>query len=710
MNFPLNFNLMHGRDWTNPADPNHQYEDEVPLPFDPNIVKKNAMRLGLSDNDAWNFAQMVIDEFRTQRRTHPDAPTTNVSIANAFQKQAEIIRQRHEQAEEAEKRSAGATIAESMQIAVANASSEFRLPLKDDAVTVETIRVNGQNRQKYKFSQEAQDQFFDGQDPYKAEEHIKAVDLMQDNQDMITALCNSIELAVELAKHLAPKDIINLYCANRAFHNAIKGHLMSSVRMWIAYNAPEAGKIFPFQFYKRHLIEDPMGRTYGQMYEGLSEAVQPPIDKRNEVRAVPGLKYLQLVIGRDRCCRDILAIMARNGHRMPSSMHSTLLRLWLYLEISTTRQRQAIIRNKTWWSDHDLYNAQFFLIKLAMHFNDPVFGPSTHELVQLMMGQKGLYPLWQLLTNKKYTNLREFVQLKVRYDFRQESIRGGREFFELPFYSIPADDVGIGHTEGWGTFSNKHLVRPDESIPMEAVRRGLELDRHLMYMVTWGYFDVQTGENLVPTEEEMYIEDEAEVLENMDTTDFWQRKHALKKRWASLTEEQRREIMDEDEDERLRALAWGQNIEDFDDIDCDFDDYSICSADLDEHFNPADPDFEDDEGSLTDDDFFHPGEPIDDDPNSEPYTLDDEINRGFRLRPQPADQPSTAPAKDDKQGWADFVNKSLMSMPVELNEDEEQVMPHEPFDMKNLEVEQAWEKALRAQGYEWRAQFGLLPY
>jgi hypothetical protein len=74
--------------------------------------------------------------------------------------------------------------------------------------------------------------------------------------------------------------------------------------------------------------------------------------------------------------------------------------------------------------------------------------------------------------------------------------------------------------------------------------------------MVWGYIDFETGENIVPTEEDIYISDEEEKLGNTDRTHHWQRKHALKKRWAELTPEQQQEIKDDDNDEHLRAMAW----------------------------------------------------------------------------------------------------------------------------------------------------------
>ena len=76
------------------------------------------------------------------------------------------------------------------------------------------------------------------------------------------------------------------------------------------------------------------------------------------------------------------------------------------------------MRNKDIWTDCDLYNAQLLFVKLGMHFNDHVYVPGSLELLHLMMGQRGLYPLWQLLMRKRFTTLPEILQLKVQYDLQ----------------------------------------------------------------------------------------------------------------------------------------------------------------------------------------------------------------------------------------------------------------------------------------------------
>ncbi|KAL7936676.1 hypothetical protein V8C35DRAFT_332925 [Trichoderma chlorosporum] len=495
-------------------------------------------------------------------------------------------------------------------------------------VTIEEVDVNGMKTKMFKFDDLDVDNYFGNVDPYDAPKKPKSI-TSYSGKDLISVICQNVELAVELGKHLNGKDIMNLCLANRSCYEAVSGYLLSSIRAWIEHKAPEAGRIFHYQLYAKHLVDDPQKRTWMALNQGKTTSP----NKDGKIRKVPGLKYLQLVLGRDKYCREILAIMARCGHRMPSTMHHSLLRLWLLMDISTTQQRQAMLQMTHLFKDVDLYNMQMFFIKLGMLFNDPVYGPNTFDLVQLMMGQKGLFKLWQLLTRKKFNKLADIVDLKLRYDFN--FLGEGTYWMEhslSQIQGIPLHEIGQQHKEGWGA-GRMHLLRPDEAVPVEAVRRGLQLDDHLSHMVIWGYFDWKTGENIVPSLEEMYIEDEDEVLANVDTLEHWKPKHVLKKRWNELTPQQQDEILSDEEDERLRAQAWCGTL-----------------------------DADDDAGSLDD------GSDTDSDKSLD---LDEEINRGYIVPPQPKDHESTVPAADDAQGWINFVNESILGgMVPDLGEDE----------------------------------------
>ncbi|KAM0342249.1 hypothetical protein ACHAPU_009654 [Fusarium lateritium] len=520
-------------------------------------------------------------------------------------------------------------------------------------VAIDEVKDQSGAKKRVKIGQAYVSGRFQGQDLYQTKDDMDQLilSLKHTSFDIITALCCNLELAIEIGKHLPPKDIINLYIASVSFRKAVKGHMLSCIRLWVDYNAREAGKVFHWRLYGKILIKDPAGRILGvKESQYLENRWETSKTNPTNIRLVPGLRYLQLVLGRDRYCREIIAIMARMGFRMPETMHSTLLRLWVLLEISTTRQRQLFLRNQDYWTEQHIYNVQFFLVKLAMAFTHPFFHPHTTDMVRLMMGQKGLFPLWQLLMRQKYTNITEIMELKARYDLiLSQSVLNMIQNENLnTAFGVPLETIGLGHREGWGK-GLSHLARPDEIIPIEAVLRGLYLDDHITQMMIWGYIDFETGENLVPTEEEMYISDEEEKLGKTDRSHHWQRKHALKKRWAELTPEEQQEIKDDDEDERLRAMAWSTDH---------------CSS-------PGDEESESEDES------------------DGVYDINAEINRGYRMPALPKVGTSTKDKSsnnaengslsglfaedlsgEDKQAWQTLYTDMVRHVPPEVSDDD----------------------------------------
>jgi hypothetical protein len=300
-------------------------------------------------------------------------------------------------------------------------------------------------------------------------------------------LGNYPEVMMEIATYLRPKDLVNLYSVSKDFHDIIESFLSHTMLSAAKKQAPESASVFLFKFYGDLCIPDPAGRLH-------------PI-RDTETRLVPGLRWLRMVVHRERTIRDILALMARQGHRMPEGMSLSLKKMWLIMDVSINRQRVQLLRSP-FFTDMDIFNMQLFVVKLDMRFNDPNDGPGEDKLRKLMLGQRGLTPLCKLLKREIGLTPIEIIQMGIRYAY---SVRP--EYRGLPLLGIPPEQIGVGHLEGWGN-GKIHLLRPDELTMRESIRRRLGLKDHIMGMLLWGYVDPVTGENLEPTDEEKYMSDE----------------------------------------------------------------------------------------------------------------------------------------------------------------------------------------------------------
>ncbi|KAH8888887.1 hypothetical protein GQ53DRAFT_871309 [Thozetella sp. PMI_491] len=374
--------------------------------------------------------------------------------------------------------------------------------------------------------------------------------------DLLASICTSADVTVAVCKHLYPVDIINLYSLSKDFHDVLNTFMRSCILALANHMAPAAARICRPQVYPHLYIDDPLGRPQDPAYHDLKHlwlgtAPKPVTD--TTTRKVPGLRWLTMVHHRERCCRDIVATMARMGHRLAKDSREMLLKLWLMMDIATNEGRVRIVRSRRLFTDQDIYNAHLFFIKLLLLFNNPVHGPESPRLMHLFLGQRSLRPLWSLLRRKAFQTEHEIIFAGLWYDIQptQQQIDVRRAL-----RGIHIDQVGTGHLEGWGQ-GLVHLLRPDEVLPIEAVRRNMPIQDHLDFFLHFGHVDLMTGRNLVPSLEEMYMSDDEYDWPDPDfdksidggcgnvpfELDMWQPRHARKARWGTLTTEEKKEIL-----------------------------------------------------------------------------------------------------------------------------------------------------------------------
>ena len=329
----------------------------------------------------------------------------------------------------------------------------------------------------------------------------KTVKQTAPTHDFMEGLSNYPEILMEIAKYVEPKDLVKLYSMSKPFHEIISSYLSHTMRLAAKTQAPESASVFRFKFYGELCTLDPIAR--------------PHPHKLNEVRMVPSLRWLQMVVHRDKTVCDILALMARQGHRMPSDMSLSLKKMWLVMDVSTCRQRVQLM-NSPYYTDKDIFNMQMFFVKLDMRFNSPYDGPGNDQLRRLMLGQRGLTPLRHLLKRKIGLTEIELSKMGARYMYNFDPMYRG-----MPFFDIPPEEIGIGHLEGWGK-GHVHLYRPDQLVIRESVRRRLDLKSHIMGMLIWGYIDPRTGKNIEVSDEEKYMsESDTEGEEYLAWNDEW---------------------------------------------------------------------------------------------------------------------------------------------------------------------------------------------
>ena len=274
--------------------------------------------------------------------------------------------------------------------------------------------------------------------------------------------------------------------------------------------APESSKTFLFKAYKSLCMPDPAKRPH-------------PL-RESQVRLVPSFRWLRMVLYREATVQTIMACLARQGHRLPVRTSLTLKRIWLTMDIGLNVKRIGLMHNTSFWTDEDLRLATLLMIKLDLRFMDPIDGAGETALRKLLLGQRSLTPLCDCLKRTSLLSRLELLQMYVRYEYvPPNAAHRGR----WSILGVPADRVGKGHLERWGDAPQyqgpapapapmttttttttsavppAHLMRPDQLVMREALRRDLNLDALYLDMILYGYIDLQTGQNIVVPEEEM---------------------------------------------------------------------------------------------------------------------------------------------------------------------------------------------------------------
>ena len=297
-----------------------------------------------------------------------------------------------------------------------------------------------------------------------------------DRFNVFTALLKHPELVFELAKCLSLEDLISLYAISKDFHFIVNGHYTTIILSQAIAKAPESSEIFQYKCYKNLCIIDPAARENAEIPD--------------KFRCVPSFRWLRFILHRERVVDEIIASLAAEVHRLPRRASSVLKKIWFTMDLGDNARRIGLIHNKKFWTNRDLFVATMFFIKLDMRFTDPIDGNGEMSLRKLLLAQRSLSSLLAALNRTGVLNELELLQMYVRWKYKPAPEHRG-----MSIVGVPPEEVGKGHLEGWGLGTRK-LLRPDELVMRESVRRNLDFHKRYMDMMVWGYIDSKTLEDI----------------------------------------------------------------------------------------------------------------------------------------------------------------------------------------------------------------------
>ena len=188
---------------------------------------------------------------------------------------------------------------------------------------------------------------------------------------LIHSICNDNDLLLHLVSFLTIPSLISLYAISKPFHFLLNRHhtafILSNMRTW----APGADRIYPWRCYKSLCVKDPSKLQKPRLKDKESE-----VNKIwDDLRDVPSLRWLQMVVWREGVCRDMMVQLATNGLRCPFGTLDSIKRMWFIMDLPLNSHRIALIRNPDYIPNGVLLGMTFFLLKVDMLFTDPMEPP-----------------------------------------------------------------------------------------------------------------------------------------------------------------------------------------------------------------------------------------------------------------------------------------------------------------------------------------------
>ncbi|KAK8163852.1 hypothetical protein IWX90DRAFT_514450 [Phyllosticta citrichinensis] len=305
--------------------------------------------------------------------------------------------------------------------------------------------------------------------------------------NLFEAIFSQSDVTLNVARHMEVNDFLNMYCISKKFYYLVNSHMTTYMLALARVHAPLAMRITPYTFRRSLCILDPVLRPHSK-------------DTTQRGRVVPSPKWLQMVAFREAVSHDILLAMALEGHRFPHPIQEVMLKMWMLLDLPRTALRLSLIRNDRVWHNRDLFVALMFLMKLDMRFSDPITGDGECVLSQLLLAQRSLEPLWEALRGWRLNTQTELLTMVVEWDYAPPGFENPKN---LPMFGVPASKISSLSCEDW-TPGRPPLLRPDELLLGECVRRQLDMNRCFVDFMLWGYVNWRTGEPIpLPNNEDL---------------------------------------------------------------------------------------------------------------------------------------------------------------------------------------------------------------
>ena len=207
-----------------------------------------------------------------------------------------------------------------------------------------------------------------------------------------------------------------------------------------------------------------------------------------------------MILHREKAVHELMTVFAEDGVPLPARCGLAIKRLWFLLDIPDNPRRIGFVHNTGLFTDLDLYFAMCFFVKLDMRCNDPAGADCRHGLRKMLLAQRSFTTLLRVVKRDMWRKEIDVLKAWVEYKgslTEDEQAEGVKNIF-----GVPVEKVGKLKYEYWGEYVQDKLrkepqllLRPDQLIIREAIRRGLRFHKHFLRSMCYGYVRPDTLED-----------------------------------------------------------------------------------------------------------------------------------------------------------------------------------------------------------------------
>lgn len=192
---------------------------------------------------------------------------------------------------------------------------------------------------------------------------------------------------------------------------------------------------------------------------------------------------------------------------LPAATTLTIKKIWFFMDLSTNKHRDALMRNTDYWTEEDIYVAHLFIMKLDMLLTCPMTGDGDLGLRKMLLGQRSLSTLLRVLRREDMRNTYEMMKMIVAWNYQRSD---QQRQLDQPIFGVPANRIGMLQFEGWGRNPGTLFHQIDDVLVWESLRRGLDVPAHYLDMVFYGFVDKRTGLDIWTRDQKKKQEEEME--------------------------------------------------------------------------------------------------------------------------------------------------------------------------------------------------------